>query len=230
LIEKKQFVYRLLDDRNNVLYVGQHTGIHPAARVDRHQSKPWWPEVARWDYEEITGDLNAAEYELIQFWSGYYNKETQQFRAVFETMPTAELLFEAGQSAGEYRHALECRLAGKLKLIRAVLWRRDQTVVPPCVPWSERPKDFSQSWDFTDFPALSPNGFIRTMGCFQPADFDVAHPQCGFEIDHHPTTSRITDGSAKWKKYVDNAFTEGCEISYTGSYRPVEQSANRPAA
>jgi hypothetical protein len=43
--------------------------------------------------------------------------------------------------------------------------------------------------------------------------------------------SRITDGSAKWKEYVDNAATEGCKISYTGFHAPKEQSAaHRPAA
>jgi hypothetical protein len=228
LIEKKQYVYRMVDYRCNVLYVGQHRGIHPAVRVNQHKDKPWWSEVAGWDYEEIRGNLNAAEQDLINFWGGYYNKESQVFRNRVEEMSTSELLFEAGLSAGEYRHDSECRHAGRLKLIRAILWRRDETVVPLGICWSETPRDFSRDWDFADFPVLSPSGFVRTMGCFQPAGFEVGHPECGFEIDHHPLA--ILDYRAEWEKSLENAAMEGRKISYTSVHPPMERSARRPAA
>ena len=102
MIEKKQFVYRMVDDRGNVLYVGQHTGIHPGTRVARHKNKPWWHEVADWDFEEVTGDLNRAERDLIEFWGSYYNKENQESRAEYEAKPTVKLIFEAGQASGMY--------------------------------------------------------------------------------------------------------------------------------
>lgn len=218
MIEKRQFVYRLIDERANVLYVGQHTGIHPAVRIDQHQDKPWWPEVAGWDSEVITGDLNAAENDLIRFWSGYHNKETRVFRNRLETMPTPELLFAAGQSAGEYRHDPKYCHAGRLKLIRTLLWRRDKTPVPVGDPWSGTPKDFSPDWDFADFPILSTAGFIPTMGCFQPAGFKVAHPECGFEIDHHPLVILPDRGAYfTWERCVENAAIEG-GISWNISY------------
>jgi hypothetical protein len=114
-------------------------------------------------------ELGSAEQDLIQFWGGYYNQENQQFRAAYESMPTTDLLFYAGEEAGGYRYDGMRIHAGKLKLMRTVLWRRDEAVVPPGSRWSETPRDFHQDWDFADFPALSPNGFIRTMGCLRPA-------------------------------------------------------------
>ena len=186
LIEKKKFIYRLVDDRANVLYVGQHTGIHPGTRVARHKDKPWWHEVADWDFEEITGDLRAAEQDLICYWGAYYNKENLGWRAETEAKAKAkaELIFGAGEAAGSYHFNGGYVFAGELKTIRTVLWRRDKTEVPRGTFYSGTPKDFSQDWDFADFPVLSANGFIRSMRCFRPGGFIAAHPECAFELDY----------------------------------------------
>ena len=54
-----------MDDRANVLYVGRTRASTPVPGSPRHKDKPWWHEVADWDYEEITGDLRAAEQTLV---------------------------------------------------------------------------------------------------------------------------------------------------------------------
>jgi hypothetical protein len=226
MIEKKQYIYRLVDDRGNVLYIGQHTGIHPGTRVARHKDKPWWPEVADWDYEEVTGDLATAEEDLICFWGSYYNKENQLWRAKLAAKPTVELIFEAGDAAGQYLHGGACLNAGKLKLIRTVLWRRDKTVVPRGKWFSETAQDFGQTWDFADFPVLSRNGFIQTMGCYSPIGLGSAHPECAFE--DHSVFDRESF-RARWETWVEETAKKG-RVSYTGVHPPKERSARRPAA
>ena len=227
MIEKKQFVYRMVDDRGNVLYVGQHTGIHPGTRVARHKNKPWWHEVADWDFEEVTGDLNRAERDLIEFWGSYYNKENQESRAEYEAKPTVKLIFEAGQASGMYHSSRVHNFAGELKLIRTVLWRRDETEVPCGTFYSGTSKDFSQDWDFEDFPVLNPNGFIRSMGCFAPGGYKAAHPECAFELDYWPLATRDDYEDTQWEDWLFRVEKQG-RISYTGVYTPKE--SRRPAA
>ncbi len=73
--ERRQYVYRLWSEDDACLYVGQHTGFHPMTRINQHKSKSWWPEVARFDWDEIPvdHDLNAAETEQIRALKGRYN-------------------------------------------------------------------------------------------------------------------------------------------------------------
>lgn len=61
----RKFVYRLWADDDSCLYVGQHTGFHPACRIRSHRSRVWWDEVCRADYVEVTGNLGQAEQEQI---------------------------------------------------------------------------------------------------------------------------------------------------------------------
>jgi hypothetical protein len=200
--------------------------------VARHQDKSWWPEVFRWDFEEITGNLNAAEQDLICFWGAYYNKENLKWRAELEAIPTTKLIFDAGDAAGGYHFNNGHIQAGYLKLIRTVLWRRDQTVVPPGHWYSRTPNDFSQEWDFADFPVLSPNGFIRTMGCFAPGSmFKTVHPDCAFEMDYWPGIVDAAD-EVDWELWLERATQNGRKVSYTGIHnRPTKpQAARRPAA
>jgi len=59
-----RFVYRLWAEDDSCLYVGQHQGFHPAARIATHAAeKPWWPEVARIDFAlvEDEDDLDEGE-------------------------------------------------------------------------------------------------------------------------------------------------------------------------
>jgi hypothetical protein len=75
-----QFVYRLWDAGGECLYVGQHTGVHPAVRITTHErEKPWWPEVARIDYAVVDGDLNDAEVEQIHALLPKYNVANAPF-------------------------------------------------------------------------------------------------------------------------------------------------------
>ena len=231
MIDKRQFIYRLVDDREHVLYIGQHRGIHPATRVARHKDKPWWPEVARWDFEEITGDLNAAEQELICFWGAYYNKENLKWRAELEALPTVKLIFDAGDAAGSYHFNGGHVHVGYLKMIRTVLWRRDQTVVPHGNFYSGTPHDFSQTWDFADFPILSPNGFIGSMGCFIPIGYRAAHPDCAFEMDYWPGPIELV-AEVDWELWLERATKDCRRVSYTGIHNPPAkpQAIHRPAA
>ena len=231
MIEKAQFVYRLVDDHENVLYIGQHRGIHPGARVSRHKDKPWWPEVARWDFEKIRGDLNAAEKDLICFWGAYYNQENLKWRAELEALSTTKLIFDAGEAAGGYHYDHGSIHAGYLKLIRTILWRRDQTVVPGGHWYSQTPDDFNQEWDFVDFPVLSLNGFIRTMGCFTPlGGFKAPHPDCAFEIDYWPGIVEADD-EVEWELWLERAIQDRRTISYTGTHnRPRQAQPASPSA
>lgn len=62
----RKWVYRLWDADGKCLYVGQHHGWHPSLRISQHRSKPWWPDVTRADYYEVTGYLDAAERKEIK--------------------------------------------------------------------------------------------------------------------------------------------------------------------
>lgn len=74
LPEGNQFVYRMWDKDGNCLYVGQHAGLHPAARLAQHaRDKFWWGEVCRIDYALVSGDLDEAELEQIAELTPKYN-------------------------------------------------------------------------------------------------------------------------------------------------------------
>jgi hypothetical protein len=55
-LSKRAFIYRLWNAKDECLYVGQHTGFHPAVRVAGHCRKPWWDDIAWADYFEVPSD------------------------------------------------------------------------------------------------------------------------------------------------------------------------------
>jgi predicted HicB family RNase H-like nuclease len=68
------WVYRLWNADGDCLYVGQHKGFHPAARVKDHRTQPWWNEVTRADYvEALEGELDIAEKQQIHDLNALYN-------------------------------------------------------------------------------------------------------------------------------------------------------------
>lgn len=70
----RSWVYRLWNENGDCLYVGQHTGVHPATRVQSHRSQPWWNEVTGADYVEVLeGELDIAEKQQIHDLSARYN-------------------------------------------------------------------------------------------------------------------------------------------------------------
>lgn len=70
----RAWVYRLWNENGDCLYVGQHTGIHPATRIQSHRNQPWWNEVAGADYVEVLeGDLDIAEKQQIHDLNARYN-------------------------------------------------------------------------------------------------------------------------------------------------------------
>jgi hypothetical protein len=60
------YVYRLWDDRDKCLYVGQTKQAHPLLRVMQHKSKSWWPDVIRVDYVEVCDLSLLDETEIRQ--------------------------------------------------------------------------------------------------------------------------------------------------------------------
>jgi hypothetical protein len=86
-VKQRGFIYRCWDAEDNCLYVGQHTGIHPAVRIQSHRSKRWWPEVSRIDYVEVSEgeDLAEAEIAQIQQFNPRHNK--QRTRCANTTKP-----------------------------------------------------------------------------------------------------------------------------------------------
>jgi hypothetical protein len=67
LDEQRGFIYRFWAGDGGCLYVGQHRGFHVASRVLQHQSKDWWPGVAKIDYfESDLANLDAVELEQIR--------------------------------------------------------------------------------------------------------------------------------------------------------------------
>src|ERR1700691_2905376 len=60
--DAKKYVYYLYDTNGKLLYVGQHTGIHPVSRIRDHgRDANWWGQVSRIEYVEVTGNLAEAE-------------------------------------------------------------------------------------------------------------------------------------------------------------------------
>lgn len=58
----QKFVYRFWNAAGDCLYVGKTTAPDPIIRAYKHSyTTSWWPEVARADYVNVEGDLNAAE-------------------------------------------------------------------------------------------------------------------------------------------------------------------------
>jgi hypothetical protein len=76
-LQERHFVYRLWAEDGECLYVGQHTGFHPATRIAQHaREKTWWHEVARADYVEVLeGDLYSAELRQICDLRPRYNSQ-----------------------------------------------------------------------------------------------------------------------------------------------------------
>jgi hypothetical protein len=82
LPDGNQFVYRLWEKDGGCLYVGQHDGFHPAARVADHvKNKTWWGDVYRIDYAVVEGDLDAAEDTQIWQLAPRHNKTPLAKRA-----------------------------------------------------------------------------------------------------------------------------------------------------
>jgi predicted DNA-binding transcriptional regulator AlpA len=70
----RSWVYRLWNENGDCLYVGQHTGIYPATRVQSHRSQPWWNEVTGADYVEVLeGELDIADKQQIHDLNARYN-------------------------------------------------------------------------------------------------------------------------------------------------------------
>lgn len=74
-VAPQAFVYRLWDEYDNCLYVGQHYGVHPAVRVSDHKRSAWWSEVASYDYVTVDDPerLNDAEWCMIHMLQPKHN-------------------------------------------------------------------------------------------------------------------------------------------------------------
>ena len=72
-------VYRLYNDRDELLYVGFSTNLVERLRGHSHKcGQPWWPEVAYCSLEQFSGETEAlaAEVSAIKTESPRYNRRS----------------------------------------------------------------------------------------------------------------------------------------------------------